>query len=265
MNDSSSSRAGGTSWAEIPALFRDPSAHLPPPWQDLFGPLRAQKDGLFVVGQLGQSLDGRIATTSGHSHYINGPDGLAHLHRLRALVDAVVVGVGTAIADDPQLTVRRVEGTNPARIVIDPRGRLPRKARLLAADGARRLIVTGQEVSFGWPQDVELIHLPSDGKSIAPPDIVAALAAAGFRRVLLEGGANTLSRFLAAGCVDRLHVVVAPVIVGSGPAGISLPVVEKMDEALRPPIAVHSLGSETLFDCDLSSHRNALGRANTSA
>jgi riboflavin-specific deaminase-like protein len=259
-----SSPAGGMSWPELPALFRDPAAQLPEPWQPLFEPLRVQKDGLFVVAQLGQSLDGRIATASGHSHYINGPDGLAHLHRLRALVDAVLVGVGTAIADDPQLTVRRVEGPNPARIVIDPRGRLPRKARLLAADGVRRLIVTGKDISFGWPQDVELIRIASEGDTIAPADIVAALSAAGFRRVLLEGGANTISRFLAAGCIDRLHVVVAPVIVGSGPAGISLPAIEKMDEALRPPIAMHVLGNETLFDCDLS-QRNAFGRANTSA
>jgi riboflavin biosynthesis pyrimidine reductase len=70
----------------------------------------ASVDGLMVVGQIGQSLDGRIATESGHSKYINGPAGLTHLHRLRALVDAVVIGVGTAIADDPQLTVRRVAG-----------------------------------------------------------------------------------------------------------------------------------------------------------
>ena len=77
-----------------------------------------------VVGQIGQSLDGRIATESGHSKYINGPAGLTHLHRLRALVDAVVIGVGTAIADDPQLTVRRVSGQQPARVVIDPKGRL---------------------------------------------------------------------------------------------------------------------------------------------
>ena len=72
---------------------------------------------------------------AGHSHYINGPAGLAHLHRLRALVDAVVIGVGTAIADDPQLTVRRVAGPSPARVVIDPNGRLPPTARVLAADG----------------------------------------------------------------------------------------------------------------------------------
>ena len=105
----------------------------------LAGHLRAAAPGLVddlvVVGQFGQSIDARIATASGHSHYINGADGLAHLHRLRALVDAVVVGVGTALADDPQLTVRRVAGPNPARVVIDPNGRLPPTARLLADDG----------------------------------------------------------------------------------------------------------------------------------
>src|ERR1700744_525260 len=93
-------------------------------WDGIFGPLRSGGvDDLLVVGQIGQSLDGRAATSTGHSHYINGAEGLAHLHRLRALMDAVLVGVGTAIADDPLLTVRRVTGPHPARVVIDPKGR----------------------------------------------------------------------------------------------------------------------------------------------
>ena len=97
-------------------------------WDELFGALRkGTVDDLVVVGQIGQSLDGQIATTTGRSHYISGPEGLDHLHRLRSLVDAVVVGVGTAAADDPQLTVRRVTGPSPARVVIDPRGRLSPK------------------------------------------------------------------------------------------------------------------------------------------
>jgi riboflavin biosynthesis pyrimidine reductase len=92
----------------------------------MFGPLRGGRvDALVVVGQFGQSIDARIATVTGHSRYINGPAGLAHLHRLRALVDAVLIGVSTAIADDPQLTVRRVAGPSPARVILDPKGRLP--------------------------------------------------------------------------------------------------------------------------------------------
>ena len=98
-------------WPQVPRLFRAWIAPLPAPWEDVFGPLRAGNiDDLVVVGQIGQSIDGRVATTTGRSHYINCPAGIAHLHRLRALVDAVIIGVGTACADDPQLTVRRVCG-----------------------------------------------------------------------------------------------------------------------------------------------------------
>src|SRR6201999_3603117 len=115
---------------------------LAKPWDEFFAPLRqGMLDDLMVVGQFGQSIDARIATATGHSHYINGPAGLDHLHRLRALVDAVVIGVGTAVAADPQPTVRRVAGPSPVRVVIDPGGRLGRAAKLLAEDGTRRLII----------------------------------------------------------------------------------------------------------------------------
>ncbi len=83
----------------------------------------------FVVAQLGQSLDGRIALPSGESRFINGPAALDHLHQLRAAVDAVIIGIGAVIADDPQLTVRRAQGNNPARIIVDPKDVfLPRAA-----------------------------------------------------------------------------------------------------------------------------------------
>ena len=95
----------------------------------------------FVVAQLGQSLDGRIALPSGESRYINGPAALDHLHRLRAAVDAVIVGIGAVIADNPQLTVRRVEGRNPARIIVDPNGRLPAPCRCLEENGAPVFVI----------------------------------------------------------------------------------------------------------------------------
>jgi riboflavin biosynthesis pyrimidine reductase len=122
---------------------------------EVFGPLRVGNiDDLIVVGQIGQSIDGRVATTTGRSHYINGAAGITHLHRLRALVDAVIIGVRTACADDPQLTVRRVCGPNPTRVVLDPHGRLPPNARLLSGD-ARRIVVTanGNNSTFS---DVEV-------------------------------------------------------------------------------------------------------------
>ena len=155
------------SWLLVPELFRSSAIPLPEPWEGIFGPLRSgQADELVVVGQIGQSLDGRIATQTGHSHYINGPFGLAHLHRLRALVDAVVIGVGTALADDPQLTVRRVSGPHPARVVIDPNGRLPAKAKLLAQDGVRRLIITEMNARPPLAEQIETIQLPRSAGEI---------------------------------------------------------------------------------------------------
>ena len=235
-----------------------------PPREDIYGPLRTGGvDDLMVLGQIGQSLDGRIATPTGHSHYINGPAGLTHLHRLRSMVDVVVVGIGTALADDPQLTVRRVEGRNPARAVIDPSGRLPARARLLAADGVRRLVITAQ-ARMDLPGDVETLILPAENGRISPAEILAALAACGLRRVLIEGGAETISRFLVAGCLDRLHVVVAPIILGSGRPSFALPEIEKVDEALRPAMKIHRLDDEVLYDLDLSAQRVPAGRAKKS-
>jgi diaminohydroxyphosphoribosylaminopyrimidine deaminase / 5-amino-6-(5-phosphoribosylamino)uracil reductase len=257
--------AARDSWDGVPEAFRAGRA-LPAPWEMIFGPLRASPaDGLTVVGQMGQSLDGRIATVTGHSHYINGPDGLDHLHRLRALVDAVVVGVATAVADNPQLTVRRVAGPNPARVVIDPRGRLPPSARMLGPDGARRLIVTNEATALcALPAGVDVVRLPARDGRLAPCDILAHLAERGFRRIMIEGGALTVSRFLAAGCLDRVHVIIAPLILGAGPTGFALAPVARVDDAIRPPTRAHRLGDEIVFDCDLAAQRVPIGRANTS-
>jgi diaminohydroxyphosphoribosylaminopyrimidine deaminase / 5-amino-6-(5-phosphoribosylamino)uracil reductase len=234
-------------------------------------------DDLVVVGQCGQSIDARIATPTGHSHYINGEAGLAHLHRLRALVDAVVIGVGTAIADDPQLTVRRVEGPNPARVVIDPNGRLPSTARVLAADGVRRLVIAKAGAPMKLPAEVETMPLPADQGQLRPAAIIAALAERGFRRILIEGGADTVSRFLAARCLDRLHILVAPIILGSGRSSLTLPPIDRVDEAIQAPMRAHLLGAQglgahvldarggdVLLDCDLSAQRRPIGRAKTS-
>lgn len=255
--------AGGAatdSWAEFTDVFRRSAGPLPQPWGELFGPLQTGKiDNIVAIGQIGQSLDGRIATESGHSKYINGPAGLDHLHRLRALVDAVVIGVGTALADDPQLTVRRVAGPQPARVVIDPNGRLPASARVFANDGVRRLLITAAGTRYTPPPGTEVLVLPTADGRIAPATILAALAERGLPRLLIEGGADTVSRFLVAGCLDRLHVIVAPIILGSGRASLILPPIERADQALRVPVHAHQLDDEVLFDLDLSAQRVPIG------
>lgn len=205
----------------------------------------------FVVAQLGQSLDGRIALPSGESRWINKDAALDHVHRLRAAVDAVVVGVGTALADDPLLNVRRVPGRNPARVVIDPKGRLPLDRRCLdGRDGARRLIV--RPAPGPTPPGVEEVIVEADDGRMSPVAIVRALAARGLPKMLIEGGAWTVSEFISAGAVHRLHVLMAPVILGSGKTGLNLTGIARLAEAPRPATTTSVLADgDVLFDCDL--------------
>lgn len=214
----------------------------------LYAPI-ADARGSFVLGQLGQSLDGRIATPTGHSRTIGGPEAIVHLHRLRALVDAVVVGVGTVTTDDPQLTTRHVEGQSPVRVIIDPNGRLPHDALVLREDGVSCIAVQSRHVAR--PPRVEALHIPSSDGRIDVHALIAALADRGLRRVLVEGGAHTVSAFLAAGALNRLHICVSPVIIGSGQTGLCLPEIARMEQAMRPSCTTHRLGGDVLFDFDL--------------
>jgi diaminohydroxyphosphoribosylaminopyrimidine deaminase/5-amino-6-(5-phosphoribosylamino)uracil reductase len=252
-------------WREALAAIRAGRRNGASKWDNIFGPLGTGRvDDLVVVGQIGQSLDGRAATSTGHSHYINGAEGLDHLHRLRAIVDAVVVGVGTALADDPLLTVRRVAGPHPARVIIDPNRRLPLTARALREDGVRRLIITTSAACGEPPAGAECIVLPAVRGHVEPSAILERLAERGFRRILVEGGPATVARFLEARCLDRLHVVVAPIILGGGRASLDLAPITRCEEALRPRTHTHVLGDEVLFDCDLSAQRVPVGFAKKS-
>lgn len=236
----------------LPEIERAGRETDPSTYDAIIGSLRdAPAARSFVVGQLGQSLDGRIATTTGLSRDINGTDALDHLHRLRANVDAVLVGAGTVVADDPQLNVRRVPGASPARVVLDPSGRTENCGRWLAADGAQRIVISGVERKRPEGCD-EILVLPRRDGRICPHEICAALFARGLRRILVEGGARTIAHFIEAKALDRLHVLVAPVIIGSGKQGLDLPPISDLRDALRPPVRVWAFSDgDVLFDCDL--------------
>jgi len=265
VDEPDDSRGNAGAWQKVPSNFRALNGPLPAPWEERFGPLRQGTiDDLVVVGQIGQSIDGRIATVTGHSKYINGPAGLAHLHQLRALVDAVLIGIGTAVADDPLLTVRRCAGPSPARVILDPRGRLPPAAKVLNEDGIRRLVITAEGVRPKLREGVEIVEIATRNGEIAPAAILAALRERGLARVLIEGGAHTVSRFIAAGCLDRLHVMVAPIMLGAGQTGVTLQPIDRADQALRSPMRAHLIGEEVLLDCDLTAQRVAIGRAKKS-
>lgn len=223
----------------------------------LYLPLQLAPD--LVIGQIGQSLDGRIATAQGHSHYITGPADITRLHRLRALVDAVVVGAGTVAADDPQLTVREVEGENPVRVVLDPSGRLSPDRAVFTDGEARTLVIhRAPDGDVGMTSDGNVLTLPTTGRDdtdgppgFAPASVVEALHTRGLRRILVEGGGVTVSRFLQAGALTRLHVAVAPLLIGSGAPALTLPPIRSLDQALRPPCRLFRLGDDVLFDLDL--------------
>ncbi len=219
---------------------------------DLFLPIHRQTD--LVIAQTGQSVDGRIATTTGHSHYVTGPADIRRLHRLRALVDAVIVGAGTIAADNPRLTVREIEGDNPTRVILDPEGRLDR-GRHVFSDGAARTVVV-RRVAAGAASarpciERDVLQLPVTTHGFDPAALVRALHDEGFRRLLVEGGGTTVSRFLQAGALDRLHITVAPMLIGSGRPALTLDPIHSLDQALRPACRYFRLGDDILFDLDL--------------
>lgn len=218
---------------------------------ELYLPLQLRPD--LVIAQLGQSLDGRIATESGHSHYVTGQADIRRLHRLRALVDAVVVGAGTIAADNSRLTVRQVEGENPVRVVLDPNTRLE-PDRHVFSDGAARTLVVRRGPTGDAPSSTigDVLTIPTNGSDeFEPAAILETLRKQGYRRVLVEGGGVTVSRFLRAGVVDRLHVTVAPLIIGSGRPALALEPIETLDQALRPRCRHFHLGEDILFDLEL--------------
>lgn len=220
---------------------------------DIYLPLRVRQD--VVIGQLGQSLDGRIATESGASHFVTGPEDIVRLHRLRALVDAVVVGASTVASDDPRLTVREVEGENPVRVVLDSDGRLDPGRRVFTDGAARTLVVRRSSAApMGYEGRTEVISVPAtESGDLDLASLLRILSDQGLARILVEGGGVTVSRFLQAGLLDRLHITVAPLLIGSGRPSITLDPVATLDEALRPACRHFHLGRDVLFDLDLRS------------
>jgi len=216
----------------------------------LYLPLCWQSEA-FAVGHLGQSLDGRIATQNGASRYVTGPGDILHIHRMRALFDVIIVGAGTVAHDDPRLTARLCEGDNPVRAVIDTERTLGENFQLFQDNAAPSLVFCAADKINGATHHgaAELVGIARCAEGLSPRAVRDTLTARGYRRHYIEGGGVTVSRFLNAGCLDRLQVTVSPLIIGSGRPAITLPEVSSLADGLRPKTRRFDLGDDVMFEC----------------
>ncbi len=221
----------------------------------LYGPLiapPAAADGCYVIGRIAQSLDGYIATTTGASQWISGPEDIVHTHRLRALSDAVIIGAGTIRADDPQLTTREVEGPSPVRVVLDTDGRLDARYRVFN-DGPPTLLLCAADAAGGDRVGMaEVVRVPRAAQGLDIAAVRAVLAQRGLCRMFVEGGGVTVSRFLAAGALDRMHVTVAPMLMGSGIPAFTVPRATSRAQVPRFDWSVYRVGVDVLVDIPLT-------------
>ena len=175
-----------------------------------------QSTGIKVTLKAAVTVDGKIATGSGHSKWITGEAARLKAHQLRHENDAILVGINTVLTDDPELIVRGIEeGRSPVRIVLDSKARIPEQSRLFQNDGVPVIIITGNQApSRNWPElaELKIIEAPEE-----TPDILwvlSELKKLGLKSLLVEGGSLIHASFLKSNCVDQLALFMAPKIIG---------------------------------------------------
>ncbi|OGO25301.1 MAG: riboflavin biosynthesis protein RibD [Chloroflexi bacterium RBG_16_50_9] len=176
-----------------------------------------------VTVKFAQTLDGRIATSTGNSQWLSSPASRRFAHKLRTLNDAVMVGVGTVLADNPELTARLVRGRNPTRIILDSRLRIPLEARVLMEQESAKTIVTctsaadGKRLAALRQKKIEVLVIPEDERGeVSAKSLLEILGKRGISSVLAEGGAEVITSLLRLKLADRLVAIIAPRIMGRG-------------------------------------------------
>lgn len=217
-----------------------------------------------VLIHYAQTLDGRIATRTGSSRWISGDESLRFAHELRAAHDAVLVGIGTALADDPRLTVRHAEGPDPLKVVLDSTLRLPSSAALLRETPAQTVLLTttaasGFDVDRVATSGARIIVAASDADGCVDlADGLRRLAEIGVGSLLVEGGARVITSLLRRQLVDRLAVCVAPIILGRGVEAIGDLGIAELARALGlRALDVRRLGQDVILSGEVTAERQA--------
>ncbi|MBN1537102.1 MAG: RibD family protein [Anaerolineales bacterium] len=185
---------------------------------------RRQSGLPLVTLSYAQSLDGSITAKRGKPLALSGPESTRITHQLRALHDAILVGIGTILADDPQLTVRLVEGKNPRPVILDSALRIPLGARLLQRRENIPWVAAIDSADVGRQKQLEkmgvrVLRFPQNEEgNVSIHLLLERLAKEGINRLMVEGGARVIGAFLAAGLVDRAVITIAPCFVGGLPA-----------------------------------------------
>ncbi|UCD54737.1 MAG: bifunctional diaminohydroxyphosphoribosylaminopyrimidine deaminase/5-amino-6-(5-phosphoribosylamino)uracil reductase RibD [Candidatus Omnitrophota bacterium] len=209
----------------------------------------------YITLKFAQTLDGRIAAQDGSSKWISGPESRKFSHKLRAENDGILVGVQTILADNPSLTVRLVKGRNPARIVIDPRLRIPLAARIMKDTKTAKTIIITTPTSPARKKErlksrgVEFIVLPaSKGGNIDLRKIIRILYKKGIKRILVEGGSRVITSFLKTGLTDMIITVLSPRILGKGIETVGDLGIRNIKGALKLRLkALKQLGEDIIY------------------
>ena len=199
----------------------------------------------FYIGQIGQSLDGKIALLNGNSHYINDKNSISYLHSLRSRCDAVVVGVNTIRKDDPLLTTRAIKGPNPQRIIIDPSLKLTNKYKVFK-DGMPNIIFTHSKLNKKF-NNTQIYQLPERNFTNL---IYQNINRLGYKLVLVEGGSKTISKFLENRLLNIMQFIIAPTIIGSGINSINIEPITNLKNVIRTKNNIFKFGKEIIVSLE---------------
>ncbi len=212
----------------------------------------------FVTLKFAQTLDGRIATSTGNSRWISGEKFRRFAHRLRSLNDAVLIGIDTVLKDDPELTVRLVKGRNPTHVILDSRLRIPLKAKVLSP-GAPTIIATTQladEKKLARLRElgIEVLTVPADRKGeVSLEELLKILGHRNISALLVEGGSGVITSFLRQKLADKLIVALSPKIMGRGLEAVGDLGIRKVNQALKLDFQkVYRVGEDVVVEAKLA-------------